>query len=102
MRSTYGAVLCGLFPISQTREPYSAIKFLAERVRIEEIYNLKVNALPHPACSRGLSSLFLWFTLAHRVAIVAHRVVYPRSSCGLSSLIVLSSAVMCVRSLILL
>lgn len=33
-------VLCGLFPIAQVREPYSSIRYLAERVRIEEIYKL--------------------------------------------------------------
>jgi len=34
-------VLCGLFPVAQTSEPYSVIKFLAERVPIEKIYRLK-------------------------------------------------------------
>ncbi|KAL0485783.1 guanine nucleotide-binding protein-like GNL1 [Acrasis kona] len=33
-------VLCGLYPISQTREPYSAIRYLSERVPIELIYGL--------------------------------------------------------------
>lgn len=33
-------VLCGIFPISQCREPYSAIKFLGERVKLEEVYKL--------------------------------------------------------------
>jgi len=34
-------VLCGLFPVAQTSEPYSVIKFLAERISIEKIYRLK-------------------------------------------------------------
>ena len=33
-------VLCGLYPIAQVREPYSSIRYLAERVRIEQIYKL--------------------------------------------------------------
>jgi len=33
--------LCGLFPVAQTSEPYSVIKFLAERIPIEKIYRLK-------------------------------------------------------------
>ncbi|CAK4673429.1 hypothetical protein LEN26_000040 [Aphanomyces euteiches] len=32
--------LCGLFPYSQTREPYSAVRFLAEHVPLETILNL--------------------------------------------------------------
>ncbi|KAF0686171.1 Aste57867_22023 [Aphanomyces stellatus] len=32
--------LCGLFPYSQTREPYSAVRFLAENVPLEAILNL--------------------------------------------------------------
>jgi ribosome biogenesis GTPase A len=35
-------VLCGLFPIAQAREPYSAVSYLAERVPIEKIYKLLV------------------------------------------------------------
>eukprot|EP01114_Cavostelium_apophysatum_P016923 TRINITY_DN490_c1_g1_i2.p1 TRINITY_DN490_c1_g1~~TRINITY_DN490_c1_g1_i2.p1 ORF type:complete len:713 (+),score=236.09 TRINITY_DN490_c1_g1_i2:74-2212(+) len=34
-------ILCGLFPIAQVREPFSAIRYLAERVPVEKIYNLK-------------------------------------------------------------
>jgi len=34
-------ILCGLFPLAQVREPYSAIRYLAERIAIEEIYHLK-------------------------------------------------------------
>lgn len=34
-------ILCGIFPIAQVREPYSAIEYLAERVHIENIYKLK-------------------------------------------------------------
>lgn len=33
-------VLSGLFPIAQTRDPYSAVQFLAERVHLEQIYRL--------------------------------------------------------------
>jgi ribosome biogenesis GTPase A len=33
-------VLCGLFPIAQAREPYSAIRYLVDRVPIERIYKL--------------------------------------------------------------
>jgi ribosome biogenesis GTPase A len=33
-------VLCGIFPLAQTRDPYSAVKFLAERVPIERIFRL--------------------------------------------------------------
>ncbi|EGC38867.1 hypothetical protein DICPUDRAFT_148454 [Dictyostelium purpureum] len=34
-------ILCGLFPIAQVREPFSAIQYLAERVPVEKIYRLK-------------------------------------------------------------
>lgn len=34
-------VLCGIFPITQLREPYSSIAYLAERVPLETIYNLR-------------------------------------------------------------
>lgn len=33
-------VLCGIYPISQVREPFSPIHYLAERVRVEEILKL--------------------------------------------------------------
>lgn len=33
-------ILCGLFPISQSREPYSAISFLIARVPVEKVYQL--------------------------------------------------------------
>ena len=33
--------LCGIFPIQQLREPYSAIAYLAERVPLERVYALK-------------------------------------------------------------
>lgn len=35
-------VLCGIFPIAQVREPYSAIQYLAERVPIEQVYKLQL------------------------------------------------------------
>jgi len=35
-------VLCGIFPIAQVREPYSAIQYLAERVALEKIYKLQL------------------------------------------------------------
>ncbi|EGG22864.1 guanine nucleotide binding protein 1 [Cavenderia fasciculata] len=34
-------VLCGLYPIAQVREPYSAIRYLADRVPIEKVYGLQ-------------------------------------------------------------
>ncbi|PRP85838.1 guanine nucleotide-binding protein-like 1 [Planoprotostelium fungivorum] len=34
-------ILCGLYPIAQVREPFSAIRYLSERVSIEKIYSLK-------------------------------------------------------------
>ena len=34
-------ILCGLFPIAQVREPFSAIRYLAERVAVEKIYGLQ-------------------------------------------------------------
>jgi ribosome biogenesis GTPase A len=34
-------VLTGLYPIAQTREPYSCVGFIAERVPLEDIYGLK-------------------------------------------------------------
>ncbi len=34
-------VLCGIYPISQLREPYSAIQYLAERIPLEVLYKLK-------------------------------------------------------------
>lgn len=34
-------ILCGLYPISQSREPYSAISFLTARVPVEKVYKLK-------------------------------------------------------------
>ena len=34
-------ILCGLFPIAQVREPFSAIRYLAERVAIEKVYGLQ-------------------------------------------------------------
>lgn len=34
-------VLAGSFPIAQTREPYSAVGFLAERLEIEKVYGLQ-------------------------------------------------------------
>lgn len=34
-------ILCGIFPIAQVREPYSAIKYLAECIPVEKIYNLE-------------------------------------------------------------
>uniref|UniRef100_A0A6B2L127 Guanine nucleotide-binding protein-like 1 n=1 Tax=Arcella intermedia TaxID=1963864 RepID=A0A6B2L127_9EUKA len=34
-------VVCGIFPIAQLREPYSAIQYIAERVPIERVYSLE-------------------------------------------------------------
>src|SRR3989338_4690224 len=34
-------ILCGLFPIAQVREPFSAIRYLAERIPIEKTYHLE-------------------------------------------------------------
>lgn len=34
-------ILCGLFPLAQVREPFSAISFLCERIPLEKIYGLK-------------------------------------------------------------
>lgn len=34
-------ILCGIFPIAQVREPYSAIKYLAECIPVEKVYNLE-------------------------------------------------------------
>jgi len=40
-------ILCGLFPIAQVREPFTAIRYLAERVPVEKIYKLQpVDGLP--------------------------------------------------------
>lgn len=33
-------VLCGIFPISQLREPYSSVQYLASRIELEKIYGL--------------------------------------------------------------
>lgn len=33
-------VLCGIFPISQLREPYSSVQYLASRIELETIYGL--------------------------------------------------------------
>jgi ribosome biogenesis GTPase A len=35
-------ILCGLFPIAQVREPFSAIRYLAERVAVEKIYGIQL------------------------------------------------------------
>jgi len=34
-------IVCGLYPLSQIREPYSAVHFLAERVELERVYGLQ-------------------------------------------------------------
>ncbi|GAM18735.1 hypothetical protein SAMD00019534_019100 [Acytostelium subglobosum LB1] len=34
-------ILCGLFPIAQVREPFSAVRYLAERVPVERVYKLQ-------------------------------------------------------------
>nr|CAG8585161.1 15229_t:CDS:10 [Entrophospora candida] len=34
-------ILCGLYPISQVQEPYSSIKYLAERIRLENILKIQ-------------------------------------------------------------
>jgi hypothetical protein len=35
-------ILCGLFPLAQVREPYSAVRYLAERVPLERVYGLRL------------------------------------------------------------
>lgn len=45
-------LLCGLYPIAQAREPYSAIRYLGERVRVEEVYGLNPPPDDNP---KGLS-----------------------------------------------
>lgn len=53
-------ILCGIFPIAQVREPYSAIQFLAERVPVERIYALTV-----PASVQGpAKNKFQWSAFA--------------------------------------
>ena len=42
-------VLAGSYPIAQTRDPYSAVKFLAERLPLETIYKLGAPPPPHAA-----------------------------------------------------
>jgi len=34
-------IICGIYPIAQVREPYTAIKYIAERVPLEEVYRLE-------------------------------------------------------------
>jgi len=34
-------IVCGIYPISQVREPYSSIRFIAERVPLETVYKLE-------------------------------------------------------------
>ncbi|KAJ6242591.1 guanine nucleotide-binding protein-like 1 [Anaeramoeba flamelloides] len=42
-------VVCGIYPIAQVREPYSAIRFVAERIKLHEIYKLEfVNDYSEP------------------------------------------------------
>lgn len=36
-------ILCGIFPIAQVREPFSAIQYMSKFVPIEKIYKLNVN-----------------------------------------------------------
>jgi ribosome biogenesis GTPase A len=36
-------ILCGIFPIAQVREPFSAIQYMAKFVPIENVYNLHLN-----------------------------------------------------------
>eukprot|EP01122_Echinamoeba_exundans_P006496 TRINITY_DN1841_c0_g1_i2.p1 TRINITY_DN1841_c0_g1~~TRINITY_DN1841_c0_g1_i2.p1 ORF type:complete len:526 (-),score=131.97 TRINITY_DN1841_c0_g1_i2:394-1971(-) len=53
-------ILCGIFPIAQVREPYSAIQFLAERVPVERIYGLTM-----PATVQGAAKAkFQWSAFA--------------------------------------
>eukprot|EP01102_Stenamoeba_stenopodia_P018942 TRINITY_DN702_c0_g3_i3.p1 TRINITY_DN702_c0_g3~~TRINITY_DN702_c0_g3_i3.p1 ORF type:complete len:457 (+),score=164.67 TRINITY_DN702_c0_g3_i3:544-1914(+) len=33
-------ILCGLFPLAQVREPFSAVRYMAERVPVEKAYGL--------------------------------------------------------------
>jgi hypothetical protein len=35
-------ILCGIFPIAQVREPFSAIQYMAKYVPIENVYKLKL------------------------------------------------------------
>jgi ribosome biogenesis GTPase A len=42
-------VLCGIFPISQVREPYSAVQYLAERTELAAILNIKPPVVAAPA-----------------------------------------------------
>ena len=32
--------ICGVFPLPQLREPYSAVQYVAERVPLETVYSL--------------------------------------------------------------
>jgi len=34
-------VVCGIFPLAQLREPYSAIQYIAERIPLETVYKLE-------------------------------------------------------------
>lgn len=36
-------ILCGIFPIAQVREPFSAIQYMAKYVEIEKVYNLNLS-----------------------------------------------------------
>lgn len=51
-------VVSGSFPIAQTREPFSAVQFLAERIPIETIYKLTppASATESATTSSGTSS----------------------------------------------
>uniref|UniRef100_A0A7S1KMN2 Guanine nucleotide-binding protein-like 1 n=1 Tax=Percolomonas cosmopolitus TaxID=63605 RepID=A0A7S1KMN2_9EUKA len=50
-------VLCGIFPIAQEREPFSAVHYLAERVGVEEILKLP---FPADATEDGKVDPTLW------------------------------------------
>ncbi len=52
-------ILCGLFPLAQVREPFSAVRYLAERVPIERVYGLTL-----PKDSKRWSPMLLCETLA--------------------------------------
>jgi len=41
-RPNFLQILCGIFNIAQVREPYSAIRYLAERLPLEKMYGLKM------------------------------------------------------------
>lgn len=57
-------VIAGCFPIAQTRDPYMAVKFIAERIPLQKIYNLK----PLPESEAG-NEMLLQLDLSLCVAV---------------------------------